>query len=73
MLFVLVGFQKVPDLGGRNAKYFDVSAQDTLNVPGSFTKVREGDSTDIPIRLTLGVGDPLVGTGFWVSSLDLDS
>ena len=74
MLFVLVGFQKVPDLGGRNAKFFDVlSAQNTLNVVGSFTKVGEGDSTDIPTRLTLGIGDPLVGTGSWVSSLDLDS
>ena len=53
---------------------FDVlSAETTLNVVGSFTKVREGDSTDISLRLILGKGDPLVGTGSWVSSLDLDS
>ena len=53
-------------------KDFDVMVKkDALDLMGSFAYVGEGDGTNVPIRLTLGIGDPLVGEGPGILGLDV--
>ena len=43
---------------------------DMLDFVGGAPLAWESDVTRWPNRLTLGIGDPLVGMGSWVLSLD---
>ena len=69
---VLVCLEQSLNLVGGSVKDFDVMVKkDMLDLMGGFPYVGEGDGTNVPIRLTLDIGVPLVVGGFRVLRLDL--